>query len=275
MTESIQTRTVKGFALTLGHAGKEWSCDHRQLGEKLGYEADRNYKHFLAFVDRVSNNDPGFQALGTVSASTDTKLTGRGGTATEFRTLHFTRRQALYLIAKSNKPEAATITLAMVDAFDMVLSGARPSVADFVPFLLREDFCEWDEMWSPRILSALCQMYGHAYTPNASPPAFLRSPMSKIYRLVLGDEAYGAMKMANNEPRHGNNLHQMLVEKARERFRAQLPFIESTALDCVGRINLFWERLAHVYMGYQMQLRLSGMEPDSAPVKRTRKQGQS
>jgi hypothetical protein len=258
MGKSVKVRNVNGFSLALGHTGKEWSADHRELGEKLGYSADKNYQHMLQSVDRLIATDPGFQALGEVHATASTSKTSHGRVH-DARLLHFTRRQALYIIAKSNKPEAATVTLAMVDAFELVLSGAMPSAASFVPFLLREDFAPWDLMWSPPIISALCKMHRQPYTSGGPVPHFLASTMEKIYRLVWGEEVYTAVKAANKEPSHGKNHHQALIDKARERFRAQLPFIEHTALDSADKVE-FWGRLENVYRGYSMQLRLGGMQ---------------
>jgi hypothetical protein len=261
MGKNVKVRNVNGFSLTLGHTGKEWSMDHRELGRNLGYESAGNFKHFLALVDRLTLEDPGFQALGPVSVVTERGVTTEGN-AYKSRVLHFTRRQALYIVAKSHKAEAATVTLAMVDAFELVLSGAMPTAASFVPFLLREDFCEWDLMWSPPIISALCKMHRQPYTSGGPVPHFLASTMEKIYRLVWGDEVYRAVKATNQEPSRGKNHHQALIDKARERFRAQLPFIEHTALDSSNKVE-FWARLENVYRGYSMQLRLSGMQAPS------------
>ena len=261
MGKNVKVRNVNGFSLTLGHTGTEWSTNHRELGEKLEYEPAGNFKHFLSFVDRLLASDPGFQALGLVSESAESKLTGRGGTVTEYRVLRFTRKQSLYIIAKSNKPAAATVTLAMVEAFDMILSGANASLSA-IPFLLRDDFCPWDLMWDEKTVRALCGVYGWRYNP-ARFPHQMRSVIEKIYKLVWGQELYDAVKEKAPNPAHHANQHQMLREKARERFRDQLPFIRHTALDCRLDRDAFWARLENVYGGHAMQLRLAGMHPSN------------
>lgn len=98
------------------------TIDHLKLAEKLGYGLKENAKNFLAFVDRLQANDEGFRSLGTVSATSETVPSGNGALSSR-QLLSFTEDQALYITAKSNKPQAAALTVAMVKVFSAWRNG--------------------------------------------------------------------------------------------------------------------------------------------------------
>lgn len=150
MSNSLMIRKVNDIELVHGHAGAEWSCSHRELGDKLKYEAKSNYKHFISFLDGLITNDPGFRALGPVSEVADTGVTTEGNSFSR-RLLVLTRKQTLYAIAKCNKPEAAALTLAMVEAFDLVLQGELTPVASLPIARAKKILRSWFDQQPPSV----------------------------------------------------------------------------------------------------------------------------
>jgi hypothetical protein len=61
------------------------------------------------------------------------------------------------------------------------------------------------------------------------------------------------MKRRIPEPRHGNNLHQLLTPEARELFQKEIPKITMLSKQSKDRAE-FWHRMEHEYCGTMLQL---------------------
>lgn len=114
---------------------------HLKLAESLGYVLTDNAKHFLSSVERLSETDPGFQELGELSVGTESSI---GKSGPKAKLIHFTEEQALYITAKSNKPEAARLTLAMVKVFSAYRAGTLQMTT---PFQVRGLFADLAELY--------------------------------------------------------------------------------------------------------------------------------
>lgn len=234
--------TVNGFVVRRDMGDTEPRVHDLELAKRLGYDRPRNVRQLIkGHLDAGNLGAPGVCCV--------TQQNGeRGRPATEY---WLDEASALFVASQSGTDAAIAVTKEVIAVF---IAARRGSLRNHP--LLADAMAPWDQMFSPALIEALCRMYGHRYVPGRT-PAFLASVWQKLYRLICDPSCYDEMKASNPEPRFGSNHHQMLTEKARERFRLHLSLVEFTAKVAVSRED-FWQRIEATYANRPMQLPLGG-----------------
>lgn len=115
--------------------------------------------------------------------------------------------------------------IALVDEATGYQSQREASALSFAfRAILLESACQWDLMWPPDFVAAICRLHGETWSGGAH-PAYLASTYDKLYHLVLGDAVCAELKLRNPEPKFGTNHHQWLTPEAREVVRRQIPIL--------------------------------------------------
>jgi hypothetical protein len=234
-------RSVNGYLVRSDFGDSEPRIHDLELAKRLGYERPRKIRELIERHLRDGNlNESGVRpTVGQTSAK-------GGRPATEY---WLDQASALFVASQSGTEKAIAITKEVIAVFIAVRNGSLRTHP-----LLADEMAPWDSMFSDSLVEALCRLYGHRYVKGTH-PRFLASVQQKLYRLICDAECYAEMKAANPSPRFGSNHHQLLVDKARDRFRAHLTIVEFTARVAVSRDD-FWQRLEAAYANRPMQLPL-------------------
>jgi hypothetical protein len=228
-----------------------------ELAKKLGFKKPRDIRELIERHEK-SGDLPGVFHRRTVRRW----KTGRNELAREVTEYWLTMEEALFVTAKSETKTANEILKAVIKVFVAAREAHERDTKNRVGYiarlLLSETTCEWDLMWPPEFVQAMCKLHGVAWD-GGSQPMFLASTYEKIYRALLGDEAYAELKKLNPEPQFGSNHHQWLQPLARDRLAREIPKITLLAKQCATK-DEFWARFEHEYQGRMLQL--SMLVPD-------------
>lgn len=118
--------------------------------------------------------------------------------------------------------------------------------------LLNEDPIEWDEMFRPSLVHALCGVYKKHWLGGRH-PQWLASVNAKIYDLIIGSAALKALR--DLKVGSGIKHHQHLTPEARIAFRRALEHVELIARQSEADPDDFWMRVEHELYGTGLQLR--------------------
>jgi hypothetical protein len=134
------------------------------------------------------------------------------------------------------------------------VTGYKPAVDHFsrsmAEFILITA-APWRMRFSPSLTEALCVLYRQPYAGGRQ-PRFLASIYEKLYRIVLGNELYEAVKKVNPNPRFRDNHHQHLVEQAQRLLERGLLIVEALLRQCIT-VAEFWQRVAREFRGSMLQ----------------------
>lgn len=228
---------------TSGFPDAEHRIQDLELARKLGFARPRAIRDLVQRLIRDGKlNDSDIRR--TVR---QTQSVGRP--ATEF---WLTMEQALYVTAKSETATADEILKAVIKVF----LAARELHAQEIPYiarmLLAESTCNWDLMWPPDFVAAICVLHGEKFDGTYQPVS-LASTYERIYKTLFGKAVYKAMKGLNPDPHFGSNHHQWLTPLARDRLRVEIPKISLLARNARTK-GSFWAMFDHEYSGKMLQL---------------------
>lgn len=166
--------------------------------------------------------------------------------------------QALLVSMFSEAPRAPEVRRALISAFKAVkLLLGRHSYLEsrILEFEQRRD---WELLWGPEIVSAICKLYRWPTTnANGGMYAPLAVIFDKLYRLFLGDEVVDAIKERNPQPSRGNNHHQLLQEKVREMVGSDVALVKTFA-DISATPGQWWAKLRTHFKREPYQLPFGG-----------------
>jgi hypothetical protein len=246
--------------MVLHEAGLEFRSDEGEprirdldLAERLGYERPRKIREIIREAQKVNG-------FGVCPVSGRTPGTEGGRPSEEY---WLTERQALFVTTRSGTEKAAEATMLLVDAFLAVREQIRrdEQALKTIPrrlieaLLLPKPAEEWERMFQPSLVRALCDLHGVRWA-GGSHPRFLSSTNRKIYDLVLSSEIGAEIKRRNPLPKWGANHHQQLTPEARDYLTAQLKIVEAIARQSDGKSD-FWKRMEREYAGGMLQMSLS------------------
>lgn len=227
-----------------------------ELGERLGYAEPRMLRKL---IKRWAAN------LGEVSMrSTVERIekTGaiRGIESREVSEFWLTEEQALFVTVKSDATEAIKITkqllaafVAMRDAIEDIAARESPIFDRLVnALLLPKPTEEWERMFQPSLIKALCGVYRKPWIGGRH-PRFLGQINRMIYDAVFSSPMGAEIKARNPNPQHHSNHSQLLTPEAKEYFRVQLGVIEAIARGSRDKAD-FWKRMDREYAGGMLQL---------------------
>lgn len=123
--------------------------------------------------------------------------------------------------------------------------------------LLSEEPLEWDEMFRPSLVMAICNVYGKTWEGRRH-PQWMASVNAKMYEMIVGSEALKRLRSIDPALRAGSNHHQHFTHEARAEFRRALELVEVIAGQCNGTPADFWMRLEHQFYGTGLQLSWPG-----------------
>lgn len=250
MSQSATTPVaLDGLRLRDDFEDKEPRIRDLELAKRLGYAKPYDIRRLIIRMHE-DGKLPGISQFVTVANRAD------GLPSKPSKEFWLDERACLKVIAKSDTANADAILDQIIDVFMAYRRGK------LLPRLLADAPCEWDPMWTTKVVSALCHLYGQPYSGRF--PSFLASVIQRIYKLVLEPATYIDMKVRNPDPKWGSNHHQWLTEQARERFRKELVVIEGTALSSNSREE-FWSRLERVYLGEDCSVIVTGERAHVAP----------
>ena len=220
------------------------------LAAQLGYERPRDIRKP---IEKFSNE---IGVCATVAQTSGPK----GGRPTDEYWL--TEAQALFIVAKSETAKATEILKLVIGAFIAVRRQiARDEHAlKTIPrrlieaLLLPAPAPEWERMFQPSLVAAICDLHGKRWIGGAH-PRFLSSTNRKIYDLVFSGGIGVEIKRRNPLPKWGSNHHQQLTPEARDYLAAQLKIVEAIARQSDNKAD-FWRRMARQYAEGMLQLSL-------------------
>lgn len=243
--------------MVLHEAGLEFRADDGEprirdldLAERLGYRRPGDIRELI----RRFSNDLGFLRTAPQNRK------GRGRPAEEY---WLTEAQALFVVAKSETPRATAILKLVIDAFIAVrkqICRDEQSLKTLPrrlieAFLLPKPAEDWERMFEPSLVKALCELHGKRWTSGRY-PQWLSSTFRRIYDLVFSCEVGREIKRRNPLPKMGANHHLQLTPEARDYLSAQLKVVEAIARQSAGKAD-FWRRMEREYVGGMLQLALS------------------
>lgn len=126
------------------------------------------------------------------------------------------------------------------------------ALQDLFDRIFRKESVDWDRMFEPSLVIALCKLDGYQWEGGAH-PGYLKSTLKKIYDFLLGTETAAEMKVRNPDPRHGQNHHQTLQPEVRDYVRAELKIVEVIANQSGSKVD-FWKRMSLHYKKQPYQL---------------------
>lgn len=222
------------------------------LAERLGFERPVNIRKLIR--EHIGR-------LGVISEREITSGSKGGRPGTEY---WLTERQALFVTTQSRTEKAADVTMFLVDAYLAVrrqLEHDRQAIK-WLPqrlveaFLLPKPAAEWERMFQPSLVRAICALHGETYESGPH-PRHLSSTNRKIYDVIFSSPIGREIKSRNPLPKWGSNHHQHLTPETREYFAAQLKVVEAIARGASDKSD-FWRRMDREYAGGLLQLPLRG-----------------
>lgn len=109
-------------------------------------------------------------------------------------------------------------------------------------------------VWERGVIQDLCRLYRKPWDGEGVWPLWLKEPLGKIYRIVLGETVYSELKRRNPDPRDGSLNYQFLSEaKHKHMQHKDMMVVEALAKTARTRPE-FFENLRHVYRGTPLQL---------------------
>lgn len=114
---------------------------------------------------------------------------------------------------------------------------------------------EASTIWEKSVIVDICQLYRKPWDGCGSWPAWLKSPLGIIYRVVLGDSIYRELKSRNPDPRDGSLNYQFLTE-ARHRLMVKDMGRVRSCLRRSSTADQFFSELRQEFGRAPTQLRL-------------------
>ena len=143
------------------------------------------------------------------------------------------QNQAMYLVAKSDSPQANALTVAILQAFEQArneVKRLRESQYSRFELTLLESKSKWERLWDDQLRNEFRRLYKYDDDHSAWPLASLQM-IGKIYDLVLGVETMAEVR--SRSKRDGGNdvvkLHQYLKPESRRLFEEELARIAGFA----------------------------------------------
>jgi len=228
------------------HLEGEPRVSHVELARRLGYERP---DALVKLIEEYRTKLEGFDLI----ASEAEKSGGRGRPRVSY---YLTRKQVLFLCAKSNQDLATEVTIQMVHVFDEALRTKAPGpVVSFVHRLLAPAPTEWDEMFSDDLVKSLVVLDRQTWTGGLH-PRYLRSTYAKLYDMIVGSEVWAEMGRRADDPAFMHaRKHQQLQPGPRQAFRLELEFVRLLA-DQSRTKEEFWSRMERRYGTGSLQLAL-------------------
>lgn len=221
------------------------------LAEKLGYERPRKIRDLIAeFANEIE------------VCPVQGRTSERGGRPADEYWL--TEAQALFVVAKSETSKATEILKLVISAFIAVRKQIErdEQALKTIPrrlleaFLLPKPTTEWERMFQPSLVKAICDLHGDKWSGGPH-PRWMSSTNSKIYTLVFSSAGAAEIKRRNPLPKWGSNHHQHLTAEARDYFSAQLKIVEALARQSANKVD-FWRRMEREFAESMLQLPLGG-----------------
>lgn len=167
-----------------------------------------------------------------------------------------TMEDALFITAKSDTTKANKILRLVIKVFTAALQAHEEyefaKKSTFIRRFLAAQKCEHSTVYTGEYVEEMSRLFGVEWN-GGSHPRFLGGVQVKIYKMLLSKDVYFEMKRRIPDPRHGNNLHQLLTPEARELFQKEIPKITMLAKQSKDRLE-FWHRMEHEYCGTMLQL---------------------
>ena len=101
-------------------------------------------------------------------------------------------------------------------------------------------------IWERETVQEICRLYGQPVWVSGSMPLWLKEPMGRIYRIVLGDAVYVELKARNPHPRDGSLNYQFLSEARHRLMQNDMRTVSMLVRLCRSRQELF-DRLRFAY----------------------------
>lgn len=93
---------------------------------------------------------------------------------------------------------------------------------------LRDDAAKWERRFGPELVEAISRLYGHPYEGGRQ-PRWLANIWAQIYKIVLGEDVFEALRERNPMPRFGSNHHQYLTEPMQGLMKTDLAIVAAIA----------------------------------------------
>jgi hypothetical protein len=236
-------------------ADKEPRIRDLELGKKLGYASPVDVRKLVARLAEAGKL-PGASVVATVAKTSG----GRPG-----REYWLDERSALLVASQSGMPSGIDVTIEVIDVFVRYRRGELPTSPDPIHPLFARQRSEWEALWSPKVVRALCALYGNSklYTMGGQMPGgWFAGIQRMIYEHVWDSEHVAEAIKRSPRARRGNNWHQHMTPEARAAFSVELDAIAEMATLCLDHtdpVSRFWERMRERYLSMPMQLGLRGM----------------
>jgi hypothetical protein len=257
MTQAITLSRIDGWLVgTHGFEDEAHRVLDTELAKKLGFGRPRDIRKLITkLVD-------GGELCGIQTRDAVARVDRRGRGSVEIASTEYwlTLEEALFVTAKSETATANAILKEVIAVFLKAQKDATRKLSQQVGYiarqLLAENPCDWDLMWPEEFVAAICKLDGVTWLGGAQ-PRFIASTYERIYRKLLGDDAYEQLKGSHGPPQHGENHHQWLSPLARTSLRKEIPKIVLLAKQARDKAE-FWARFDHEYAKSMLQLDFFG-----------------
>lgn len=152
-------------------------------------------------------------------------VTAGSAVAEKTRNLTLLYESGLHLVCvKTEKPLGRRLRRFLADVMlPMMKRGAEENRSlreQIIVLSLQAAPTKLDTIWERETIMELCRIYGKPWDGNGSWPLWLKEPLGRIYRIVLGDLVYFELKRRNPNPKR-RSLHYQFFTDARHKLTVQ------------------------------------------------------
>lgn len=125
---------------------------------------------------------------------------------------------------------------------------------ELVDLSLRLDASKAETIWEATTVRELCRVHAKPeWTPPQRMPLWLKGPMGRIYRIVLGETVYRELKSRNPDPHDGSLNYQFLTDARHKLMERDMQRVLDALRQSVGARE-FYNRLRFVFGRAPLQL---------------------
>jgi hypothetical protein len=220
------------------------------LAERLGYQRRRNIRDLIRRLIAESK----LRDVHVRRTVQRTQMPGKGGVRqTDIEEFWLTEAQALFVIAKSETPEATALLQEVIEVFRLAIRGLLTpervsSVETRMATFLLEERHQVARFLSDKLIFEICRLYGYGHHPGNQPPQFFRKVAEMIYAAVFGDEVHAELQRRGDKRKY----YELLTDNAHRLAQHDLAVLETLARQCF-KPEEFWMRVNAHFRGGAIQ----------------------
>jgi len=245
--EIVRVDQVNGWALSLVRGEARPRVSHRELAKLADYPYPNDV---LALADEALGEDWRKTVPVRFLPSTGKK---------PLREYFFDRREALEILMLSKKPNAKKLRSVVLDVFEAWLDGKLVADGDakrrLIALTLRLEAAKSATIWYYEVFDELCKLYKKpVWNRKGAFPNWLAEPLGKIWKAVLGEEAYRELKNRNPKCYPGSLNYQWITDERYQLMKKDVDLIYGFLRTSGSRTDFFAKLRFHYGQSATYQL---------------------